>query len=106
MLEDRDYMRESSGRVPWSATSILIAVFVVVFAFQCINDVYLKTPAEEWLALTPDCFDEFYIWQLITFQFLHFNLLHLGGNLLVFWWAGRFVENVLGKKRFLVALFG
>src|ERR1043166_5314785 len=106
MLEDRDYMRDSSGKVVWSQTHILMVVFAVIYALQFVNDVYLHTTAEFWLALTPLWFYKGFVWQLLTFQFLHVNLWHLACNLLVFWWAGRYVENVLGKKRFLIALFG
>jgi membrane associated rhomboid family serine protease len=106
MLEDRDYMREQRGRIVWSMTTILSVVLVVVYALQCINDVYLHTPVEYWLALTPACFRLGWVWQLITFQFLHASLWHLAGNVISFWWIGQYVENVLGKRRFLVALFG
>src|ERR1017187_2439310 len=106
MLEDRDYMREKPRRIIWSETTALTVILVLVYAFQCINDVYLHTPVEHWLALTPMCFEHGWVWQLITFQFLHFSLWHLAGNLIVFWWVGHFIENVLGKKRFLIALFG
>jgi membrane associated rhomboid family serine protease len=106
MLEDRDYMREQSRGIIWSITTTLTVILVLVYALQCINDVYVHTPVESWLALTPMCFEHGWVWQLITFQFLHFNLWHLAGNLIVFWWVGHFMENVLGKKRFLIALFG
>jgi rhomboid family protein len=106
MLEDRDYMRDRPLRTPWSTTKILTAVLIAVFALQCINDVYLHTPAEFWLALTPVCFRQGWLWQLITFQFLHATVWHLAFNLIVFWWVGHFVENVLGRRRYLVALFG
>ena len=106
MLEDRDYMRAQPRYRPWSMTTVLTVVMLGVFALQCVNDVYLRTPVEYWLALTPACFGRGWIWQLITFQFLHASLWHIAGNLIVFWWVGHFVENVLGKKRFLVALFG
>ena len=106
MLEDRDYMRETPRSFRWSMTAVLTVAWVIVYALQCINDVYLHAPVEYWLALTPMCFERGWVWQLITFQFLHFNLWHIVGNLIVFWWAGHFVENVLGKKRMLIALFG
>ena len=106
MIEDRDYMREPPRRIIWSITTTLTVILVLVYALQCINDVYLHTPVESWLALTPMCFEHGWVWQLITFQFLHFSLWHLAGNLIVFWWVGHFMENILGKMRFLIALFG
>ncbi len=54
-----------------------MAVLTVVFAMQCVNDVYLKSSAEEWLALTPFALSKGYAWQFLTFQFLHLNLWHL-----------------------------
>jgi hypothetical protein len=42
----------------------------------------------------------------VTFQFLHGGILHLTGNLLCLWFFGRFVESVLGWRRFLLAYFG
>ncbi|MBC8001936.1 MAG: rhomboid family intramembrane serine protease [Opitutaceae bacterium] len=103
MLADRHYMRESSGRVPQPVSVILMIILVVIFALQCINDVYLETPIESWLALTFIGLKSGYIWQLVTFQFLHGGVLHLLGNLLGLWFFGRFVENVVGRKRFLFA---
>lgn len=105
-LADRHYMRKGSNGVPWSMTGILMVVLVVIFALQCINDVYLQSFVERWLALTPECFTRGYLWQLFTFQFLHGGLWHIGGNLLSLWFFGRFVESVLGRQRFLVAYFG
>ncbi len=60
----------------------------------------------KWLALTREGLRKGWLWQLITFQFLHGSLLHLGFNLLVFWWCGNFCERVLGRNRFLIALLG
>lgn len=106
MLEDRDYMRSGDYRAPMTLTVKLTIAMVVFFALQCINDVYLKTPAESWLALTRTGLLHGWLWQLLTFQLLHQDLLHIFFNLLVFWWVGRFCEGVLGKSRFLIALFG
>jgi membrane associated rhomboid family serine protease len=87
-------------------TNILMVVLIVVFAVQCVNDVYLQSFLERWLALTPECFSKGYLRQLLTFQFLHGGLGHIAGNLICLWFFGRFVENVLGKQRFLIAYFG
>ena len=111
MLENRDYMREqpSFGEGPrfhWSASVVLMVVLTVAFTVQCFNDVYIRSTVESWLALTPFALARGYVWQLLTFQFLHVDLWHLIGNLLGLWFFGRFVENVLGTQRFLAAYFG
>ena len=85
---------------------MLMILLVVAFALQCINDVYLQSFVDGLLALTPLALTHGYLWQFITFQFLHVDILHLLGNLLGLWFFGRFVEGVLGKQRFLVAYFG
>ncbi len=106
MLDDRDYMRERPRRGAWSVTTVLAVVMVLVFVLQQVYDAYLHPPLEYWLALTPDCLERGWVWQLITFQFLHASFLHIACNLIVFWWVGHFVERVLGAKRFLIALLG
>lgn len=110
MLENRDYMRdnprEGMFRFQWSASVSLIVVLVVAFALQCINDVYIQSLVEEWLALTPAALTRGFVWQFVTFQFFHASLWHLLGNLIGLWYFGRYVEHILGKQRFLVAYFG
>jgi len=99
-------MRDRPGFVLPSISVVLMVVLTGVFALQCINDVYLRSLVDEWLALTPLALTQGYVWQFLTFQFLHVDVLHLLGNLLGLWFFGRYVENVLGKWRFLLAYFG
>lgn len=110
MLENRDYMRApepgSPFRFRWTASTMLMAVLVAVFALQNINAVYVHSPTERWLGLSADGLKSGYLWQLLTFQFLHGGLLHLVFNLLGLFYFGRFAEQVLGPRRFLVAYFG
>lgn len=110
MLENRDYMREpdpgSPFRFRWTASTVLMVSLVLIYALQCINGVYLHTPAELWLGLTAAGLKSGYLWQLLTFQFLHGGLFHLLCNLLGLFYFGRFAENVLGTRRFLAAYFG
>ena len=100
VLDDRDYMREGSRREPWPWSVKLLIALVVCFALQCINDVYLKSPAERWLAMTADGLRSGYVWQLFTFQFLHSDFLHLLFNGIALWFFGRWVEFSLGRHRF------
>lgn len=111
MIEHRDYMRdEPSPGTPFrfhgSVSVALMVVLAVVFALQCINDVYVESWVERWLPLTRSALTRGHVWQLLTFQFLHVSLWHLLGNLMGLWFFGRFVEEVLGRHRFLVAYLG
>lgn len=102
----RDTSRGGRFRFHASASVVLMIVLVVAFALQCINDVYFQSLVEDWLALTPAALTRGFVWQLLTFQFFHAGLWHLLGNLIGLWYFGRYVENVLGKQRFLTAYFG
>ena len=84
----------------------LIIILVAAFAFQCINRVYVGSEMERHLALGTDALKKGFVWQLLTFQFLHGSLFHLLGNVLGLWFFGRPVESFLGKSRFLLAYFG
>jgi len=42
-----------------------------------------------------------YVWQLLTFQFMHGNFLHLLLNCWAIFMFGREVEQALGRKSFL-----
>jgi membrane associated rhomboid family serine protease len=111
MIENRDYMHDEPARgrafrFRGSASVLLMITLAVAFALQCVNDVYVRSWVDTWLALTPAALARGYVWQLLTFQFLHVDLWHLLGNLLGLWFFGRFVEQVLGTKRFLVAYLG
>jgi membrane associated rhomboid family serine protease len=46
-----------------------------------------------------------YLWQLISFQFLHAGLIHLMVNCWTIFMFGREVERTLGARRFLVLYF-
>lgn len=99
-------MRDSDGRPPLTMTVKLMIALVASFAFLQIALVYFSS---EWLGLLPLSFEGVKrgcVWQLVTFQFVHVGLFHLAGNLLGLWFCGRFVEQVLGARRFLLFYLG
>ncbi len=58
-----------------------------------------------YLALSPEGLKHGYVWQLLTFQFLHDGLLHLIFNLIGLWFFGRLVEERLGSRQLLGLYF-
>jgi membrane associated rhomboid family serine protease len=42
----------------------------------------------------------FQVWRFVSFQFLHYNLLHLLFNMMGLWFVGGMVEQHLGSKRY------
>ncbi len=106
MLADRSYMRDTDYRPPITATAVLTIALIAIFALQCIDDAYLHSNAQSYLALTDYGLRRHWYWQLISFQVLHGNLIHILCNILTFWWVGRYAETVMGPTRMLVAFFG
>ena len=105
MLEDRSYMRGEAFRPQGSFTILLLVVNVVVFALQEINAAYFHFPLERYFALSREGLAQGYLWQPLTFQFLHGGGLHLLFNLLGIYMFGRLVEERLGRGAFLKLYF-
>ena len=105
MLGDRHYMRSAPPSPRWSMSVVLMAVVVAAFALQQINAVYVGANIYDYLALSTWGLSKGFVWQLLTFQFLHGGLLHLLCNLIGIWFFGRFVESRLGSANFLKLYF-
>jgi membrane associated rhomboid family serine protease len=97
---------EDSGFRVWRASTILMAVMVGCFAMQHINAAFIRKPDYYfYLALSPDGIRQWYLWQPVTYMFLHVGLFHLLFNLLGIYFFGRVVESYLGWKKFLTIFF-
>ena len=59
----------------------------------------------DYLALTPSFVVHGMVWQLITYSFLHYQLLHFLFNALALWMFGSQIESDWGSKRFLEFYF-
>lgn len=87
------------GREP--ATRALIALNVAVFLFELLA-------GRAWIlvihafGLTAEGLRDGALWQLVTYQFLHANELHILVNMVGLWFAGRELERALGTGRFLL----
>ena len=126
MLDDRDYMRQpeynDSGwrprfRLRWSWTVLLLIAYAVVFLaeqffpkshfFQGYESM-AKGTAEffpGYLPLSLEGIQHGYVWQLVTYQFMHAGWLHIFLNSWVIYFFGRELEEVLGGKKFLALMF-
>jgi len=113
MIDDRDYMREpeyggsrwSSGfRLRWSWTIVLMAINLIVFILVEINKAYNPVGLAniaQYGALSNTGIAHGYVWQFLTYQFLHFGRTHFVMNMLGLFFLGRPVESIVGGKRFL-----
>src|ERR1035438_7090750 len=100
MLADRYYMRREPFRIPWSATLVLLIVNVLVFLGQLVVERFTRFPILSYLALSVEGLRHGFVWQLLTYQFLHGGWLHLLFNCWAIFVFGREVENTLGRTSF------
>jgi membrane associated rhomboid family serine protease len=104
MLEDRDYMRQPAYEgLRVSFTLVLVIVNTAIFLAELAA---FSTPRgadfiDNYFALSVEGLQHGYVWQLVTFQFLHAGWLHLIFNMLAVFFFGRPVEMALGRGRFL-----
>ena len=107
MLEDRDYMREPSyheRRV--SVTVGLLIVNAIVFLFECALCGYPPQFSDDnCFALSLEGIKHGYLWELLTFQFMHAGLLHILFNSWAIYVFGRIIEARLGAGKFLALYF-
>jgi membrane associated rhomboid family serine protease len=86
----------------------LILVYAGIYLFMAITEV-TSPLAHEWvsvyLGLIPKLVVHGMVWQLVTYSFLHFQLLHLLFNALSLWMFGSQLESDWGSKRFLEFYF-
>ena len=101
MLSDRDYMREEDHGTRLSWTVMLLIALVVVFAADEIAKAYLGLSLQQHGALSSSVWRSGWVWQLVTFQFLHGNFAHLFFNGLGVWMFGRPIEAAFGGRRML-----
>jgi len=106
MLEDRHYMRAAPFPSRRSVTMILLFVNVGAFIVQNIVDYYVRSfRLDAYFALSVEGLGKGYVWQLVTFQFMHGGLFHLLLNCFAIFMFGREVEEALGRRTFLALYF-
>jgi membrane associated rhomboid family serine protease len=111
MLYDRSYMREPAYGRGLLLTYWLMIANAVVFVLVTFVGFWGLVPmapgsalprfVTEYLALSPGGLSRGFVWQLLTFQFLHGGFLHLALNMVVIYFFGRAIEEAIGGRRML-----
>jgi membrane associated rhomboid family serine protease len=78
-------------------TKALMLACTVIFCVQLLMSHYIDL----WLALWPLASGRFMPWQVLTYAFLHGDVLHLFFNMLGLWMFGSEIELIWGRKRYL-----
>src|SRR5215813_10959049 len=98
MLEDRYYMRGSRFDSRFTATVTLLLANIAVFVLTSILLRFSQFPVTRYFALSVDGLKHGYVWQLVTYGFMHAGLLHLIFNGWAIYVFGQDVEEALGRK--------
>lgn len=107
---DRDYYRPTGfggfNVFPPVIKKLLIingVVFFIQFLLQNImfDGVSGNYYFSYWFALRP-LGENFQIWQLITYQFMHGDFFHIFMNMFILWMFGMEIENYWGSSKFLL----
>lgn len=96
------YRAQSFGLgTTWTpAVKVLIITNGVIFAIQALAQ--MPMPVSQWLGLVPhSVIFKGWLWQLVTYMFLHGGLMHIAFNMLALWMFGSQLERVWGAREFL-----
>ncbi|NDG84130.1 MAG: rhomboid family intramembrane serine protease [Proteobacteria bacterium] len=83
----------------------LLIVYGAVFVFQQTIDQFMGGNIKGWFALVPNAVLHGHVWQILTYSFLHADVMHLLLNLLVLAFVGTDVESVWGRRKMLLYYF-
>jgi len=84
------------------AVKALLVANVVVFLFQTVAQSLVQVNLEHLFGLVPyDVVHHLFLWQLVTYMFLHGGLFHIGFNMLALWMFGTELEALWGTQKFL-----
>jgi len=91
----------------WTWTMALVALYVVVLLAEQITGAFFPGHGSVFnsLALSREGLAHGYVWQLLTYQFMHAGWLHLILNCWAIIVFGTELENLLGGRRYLALMF-
>jgi len=98
-------LQQLVGRVG-SVVQLIIWINVAVFLLQLLLNAVGFPQFEWWLALSGDGLRRGFVWQPITYMFLHAGIWHILINMFILWFFGREVEYFIGPKHFTRLYFG
>ena len=100
-LADRAYMRDDYGGRTWSPTVVILVINVLVFFLEASGGLRAHQLFREYGALSLEGIQRGFIWQFVTYQFMHGGVVHLLLNSIGLFFFGRFMETMLGRTSFL-----
>jgi membrane associated rhomboid family serine protease len=104
MRERSPYQRItfSMGGPLTAAVKVLLILNTAFFLLQTLSNRVLGLYLDSLLGLVPYLVvHRFFLWQVVTYMFLHGGLLHIAFNLLALWMFGGELERIWGPRFFL-----
>lgn len=98
-MNDNVYRYQRNSPIPTVIFALLIANGLV-FALQQFNLEFMYLNFALWPAGVPG--SPFAPWQLLTYGFLHADVMHIAFNMFALWMFGRDLERLMGPQRFLI----
>ena len=98
-------VRDLVGRFG-SVVQLIIWINVIVFFLQLICAAAGFPYFEQFLALSGDGLRHGFVWQPVTYLFLHGGVWHILINMAVLWFFGHEIESFIGPKHFTSLYFG
>ena len=94
-------------RLRWSWTLALIAAYAFVLIAELVTARFFPQNNffNDYLALSKEGVEQGFVWQLVTYQFMHAGWLHWLLNSWAIYVFGRELESMLGGRRFLALMF-
>jgi membrane associated rhomboid family serine protease len=102
-FQDNSFSPNSEFSVFPPAIKHLLIINVLVFLAS--NTPGIGAILRTYAPLFPVESQNFYPWQLITYMFMHGNLMHILFNLFALWMFGQAIENMWGTNRFTIYYF-
>ena len=85
-----------------SFTVALLVINAIVFLVECVACGYPPLfSTDNYFALSVEGLKHGFVWQLLTYQFMHAGLLHIFLNCWAIYVFGREIEETLGPQKFL-----
>ena len=98
-MNDNVYSHRRNSAIPNVIFALLIANGLV-FVLQQLNQEFMYINFALWPATDPR--SPFALWQILTYGFLHGNVMHIAFNMFALWMFGRELEWLMGSQRFLI----
>ena len=96
------YKNKAINLFPKSLQGFQIVILINIVLFIVLKFFNIKSFLFFYFGLTPKyAWVKFYLWQFITYFFLHDNFLHIFFNMFMLWLIGKEIEQKFGRNKFL-----